>query len=92
MQVKRRNVPTIEEVARRMKAFEFRYAISTDDFLRQDFSESVVSEDDAMEWHYLCEQFSALQSAAIERLYSALPTGHEARLTNCDNSSELLAA
>ena len=92
MQIKRRTAPTIEGVARRIKAFELRYQISTDDFLRQDLSESTVCEDDAMEWRYLREQYSALQDAALERLYSALPTGNQARLKNCENSSELLAA
>jgi hypothetical protein len=92
MQIKRRSAPTIAGVARQMKAFEFRYSISTNDFLQQDFNGNLVSEDDAMEWRYLREQFSALQEAAIERLYSALPTGSEARLKNCENSSELLAA
>jgi hypothetical protein len=92
MLIKRRNVPTIDGVARQLRAFEFRYRVSTDDFLRQDFSESAVTEDDAMEWRYLCEQFSALKEAAVERYYSALPTGNQARLKNCENSSELLAA
>jgi hypothetical protein len=85
-------MPTIESVSGRMRAFEFRYRISTDEFLRQDFDQCPVSEDDAMQWHYLREQLSALQEAAIERLYSALPTGNDARLKNCENSSELLAA
>jgi len=75
-----------------MKAFEFRYRITTDEFLREDFRGIEVSEDDAMEWRYLREQFSALQEAAIEKLYSGLPTGNGARLKNCENSSELLAA
>lgn len=75
-----------------MQGFEFRYSISTGEFLRQDFAKSPVDEDDAMQWRYLQEQLSALQEAAIERLYSALPKGHEVRLKNCENSSELLAA
>jgi hypothetical protein len=92
MQIKRRTIPTIEGVTRKMKAFEFRYRITTDEFLRTDTPECSVDEDDAMEWRYLREQLSALQEAAIERLYSESPTGRNARLTNCENSSELLAA
>ena len=92
MQIKRRSAPTIAGVARQMKAFEFRYKISTDDFLQQDFSGNAISEDDAMEWRYLREQLSALQEAGIEKMYSALPTGSKARLKNCENFSELLAA
>ncbi len=92
MQIKRRSMPKIDGVKREMKAFEFRYSITTNEFLRQEFAETPVSEDDAMRWHYLREQLSALQDAAVERLYSALPTGSEARLKNCENSSELLAA
>lgn len=85
-------MPTIEGVTRQMKALELRYRISTDEFLRQEPSASAVTEDDAMEWRYLREQLSALQEDAIERLYSALPTGRDARLRNCEDSSELLAA
>jgi len=92
MQIKRRTLPTIEDVTRQMEAFEFRYSISTDDFLRQSSPEIRVNEDDAMQWRYLREQLSALQEAAVERLYSTMPKGSEARLRNCENSSELLAA
>jgi len=92
MPIKKRSVPTIESVTRQMQVFEFRYRISTEEFLRQDFAECPVNEDDAMQWHYLREQLSALQDAGIERLYSAFPTGSGARLKNCENSSELLAA
>jgi hypothetical protein len=92
MQIKRRSMPTLEGVTREMQAFEFHYRITTDQFLREEFSESIVNEDDAMQWHYLREQLSALQEAAVERLYSAFPTGSSARLKNCENSSELLAA
>jgi hypothetical protein len=49
-----------------MEAFELRYSISTGEFLRQDFAESRVNEDDAMRWRYLHEQLSALHEAAIE--------------------------
>jgi len=92
MPIKRRNIPTIEGVTRQMQAFEFRYSITTDEFLRQDGLDNRVDEDDAIQWQYLREQLSALQDAAIERLYSALPKGNEVRLKNCENSSELLAA
>jgi len=92
MQIKRRSLPTIVDVTRQMEAFELRYSISTGEFLRQDFAESRVNEDDAMRWRYLHEQLSALHEAAIERMYSTLPKGSEARLKNCENSSELLAA
>lgn len=89
MQIKRRSTPTIEGVSRQLREYQLRYQISTDDFLRQDSSESTVSEDDAMQWHYLCEQLSALQGAAIKRLYATYPTGREARLKNSDDSSNL---
>lgn len=89
MQIKRRNPPTIEGVTRKMQAFEFRYHITTEEFLRTDSPESSINEDDAMEWRYLREQLSALQEDAIEQRYRA---GHNAPLTNCENSSELLAA
>lgn len=92
MQIKRRSMPTIEGVTRQIQAFEFRYSISTEEFLRKDFAECPVNEDDAMQWRYLREQLSALKDAAVERLYSALPTGSKARLKNSENSSELLAA
>ncbi len=92
MQINRRSMPTIEGITREMQAFEFRYRITTDEFLRAESSEVVVNEDDAMQWHYLHEQLSALQEAQVERLYSAFPTGRDARLKNCDYSSELLAA
>ena len=92
MPIKKRSFPTIEGVTRQMQAFEFRYSISTEEFLRQEFAEFSVNEDDAMQWHYLREQLSALQDASIERLYSAFPTGSNARLKNCEDSSELLAA
>ena len=71
MPIKKRSFPTIEGVTRQMQAFEFRYSISTEEFLRQEFAEFSVNEDDAMQWHYLREQLSALQDASIERLYSA---------------------
>jgi hypothetical protein len=92
MQIKRRPMPTIDGVVRGMKAFEFRYRITTDQFLQGGCTAAMVSEDDAMEWRYLREQLSALQEALIERVYSGSPTGNEARLTNSENSSELLAA
>ena len=92
MQIKRRTAPTIDGVFRQLKEFEFRYHISTEDFVREDSSANAIGEDDAMEWRYLREQYSALQEDAIERIYSTLPTGNEARLNNCEDSSELLAA
>lgn len=92
MQIKRRSMPTLEGVARQMEAFEFRYHITTDEFLRQEFGEKVVAEDDAMQWRYLWEQRDALQEATVERLYAAFPTGSQARLKNCENTPELLAA
>jgi hypothetical protein len=92
MQVKRRNIPTIEGVTRQMQVFELRYRITTDEFLRAGSSGCSVTEDDAMEWRYLREQLTALQEAAIEQVYSASPTGPTARLRNCENTSELLAA
>lgn len=91
MQIKRRNTPTIQGVSRKMRAFEFRYRISTDDFLREG-SESNVSEDDATQWRYLREQLSALQAAAIRHLYANSPVGQEARLKNCEDSSKLALA
>lgn len=92
MQIKRRSTPTIEGVSRQMRAFEFKYRITTEEFLRSAGPECQVTEDDAMQWHYLHEQLSALQEAAIERVYSASRTGLSARLTNCENTSEKLAA
>ncbi len=92
MQIKRRNIPTIEGVTRQMQVFERRYCITTEEFLSAGPSESSITEDDAMEWRYLREQLSALQEAAIEQVYSTSPTGHAARLRNCENTSELLAA
>lgn len=92
MQVKRRNIPTIEGVTRQMQVFELRYHITTDEFLCAGASESSITEDDAMEWRYLREQLSALQEAAIEQVYSTSPTGPTARLRNRENTSELLAA
>lgn len=92
MPIKRRTIPTIESVTRQMQAFEARYGIATGEFLRLDAAECRVDEDDAMQWLYLREQLSALQEAAVERLYAALPRGSGARLKNCENSSELLAA
>jgi hypothetical protein len=92
MPIMRRTIPTIEGVTRQIQVLEMRYSITSDEFLRQDFAECRVNEDDAMQWHYLREQLSALQEAAVGRLYSALPKGNGARLSNCENSSELLAA
>lgn len=91
MQIKRRNIPTIASVSKEMMALEFRYSITTDEFLRKGL-DTHVSEDDAMRWRYLREQLSALQESAVEGLYSASPKGAEARLKNCENTSELLAA
>jgi len=56
MPIKRRNIPTIEGVTRQMQAFEFRYSITTDEFLRQDGLDNRVDEDDAIQWQYLREQ------------------------------------
>lgn len=92
MQIKRRSAPTLEGVTHQLKAFEFKYHITTDEFLRQEFDEKLIAEDDAMQWRYLREQHDALQEVTIERLYAAFPTGSRARLKNCENTPELLAA
>lgn len=92
MPIKRRVIPTIEGVTSDMQAFEFRYKITTEEFLRQDCHGGPVDEDDAMQWRYLREQLSALKDAALESLYAAPSRGHAVELRNCENSSELLAA
>ena len=93
MQIKKRSMPTLEGITSAMRAFEFQYRITTDQFVRKEFGERVVTEDDAMQWRYLSEQRDALQESSIERLYAAFPTGNQARLKNCDsNTAELLAA
>ena len=90
MTILRRSAPTLTGVARQLAAFERQYSISTADFTADDERSNDVDEDDAMQWMYLLEQLSALQEAAVGRLYSAV--SFREPLRNEENSPELLVA
>jgi hypothetical protein len=92
MPIQRRSAPTLEGVARQIKAFEIRYNMDTEAFLEQGCDGSAVDEDDAMQWEYLHEQLVVLREAAVETLYAAQLEGRETLLQNVDTAPELLAA
>lgn len=91
MPIQRGSVPTIEGVARQIKALEIRYGMDTEAFLEESCAIS-VDEDDAMQWEYLHHQLLALRQAAVQTLYAVQFSGRETLLKNMDSDPELLAA
>jgi hypothetical protein len=84
MPIKRGPEVTIESVTSKLKSFERRYELATDDFVKFAQLGENVRESDAIEWLYLAEQLRVLSEDYYR--YN-LHSGNRGKLSNIEPES-----